>query len=268
MESTGPRSHAGSLGARGFDVKLDFWDSRLKRIRERLRLVRDAYRWRGPSIFFLMVLREILSPIMYWHVFHVFETGIQPPSDSSAAAKFGLRLYAGDENRGRVIREITSMGKLAAHHVEARLDRGEAVAVAYARGEAVGYSWISFSSECDLVWGIRCTVRPDEAVFYDSFVLPHWRGRGVHRFLDAALTRYARQRGCRTTLGWVSALNTPSLSLVRHHHKVKIMTLVLVHFRGVNWNYRKAVGAPLASRFFVSGDSPAVRQEVPTGPSV
>ena len=208
-----------------------------------------------------MVLREVLSPLLYWHVFHIFQTDIQQaPPRPHAQRKFDIKIYAGKKDLGRVIAEITPMCEMTAAEIESRFNGGQAVAVAYARDEAVGYSWISFSGDLDLVWETRWITHPNEAVFYDSFTLPQWRGLGVHRCLDATMSCYARQRGRIRILGWISALNRPSLSLVKRLSKSKIMTLILVRVRATNWVYRKAIGAPLESRFSVPSTSRNTRK--------
>jgi GNAT superfamily N-acetyltransferase len=235
------------------DFDLD-WRRRMKKnFREHLRLVRETLRQRGPLIFSLMAFREMLSPVMYWHVFHIFETDIQQePPKPDGQGRFTIAMYSEKTDLGRAVADIAPMGELTATDIESRLNRGQVVAVAYAKDTAVGYSWINFSDGLELVWGTQMTVHPDEAVFYDSFTLPRWRGRGVHRWLDAAMSCYVCQHGSSRVLGWVSVLNRPSLRFVRRLRKTKIMTLILVHVRGANWVYRRAVGKPLGSRFSVS----------------
>ncbi|HXJ16523.1 MAG TPA: hypothetical protein VNM68_04925 [Candidatus Polarisedimenticolia bacterium] len=225
-----------------------------------MRLLPETLRWRGPLILSLMMLREALSFLLYWHVFHIFQTDIQQaPARTQADKEFDVKMYAGGADLERVIAEVASMGQMAAAEIESRFDRGQAVAVAYARNEAVGYSWISFSGDCELVWGTRCIVRPDEAVFHGSFTRPQWRGLGVHGSLDAKMSSYARRQGRFRIFGWVSVLNKPSLSLVKRLRKRKIMTLILVHIRGTNWVYRKAIGAALESHFSIRPASPRGR---------
>jgi hypothetical protein len=35
--------------------------------------IREHLRWRGWWIVFLLALREALKPVLYWHVWHIFE---------------------------------------------------------------------------------------------------------------------------------------------------------------------------------------------------
>jgi GNAT superfamily N-acetyltransferase len=248
-----PRDFSGLALVSRIDFDPDSQRPMKKSVRERLRLVPGTFRRRGPLVFFLMAVREILSPVMYWHVFHIFETDIQPQLPKpDAQGGFAIKTYAEKTDLGRVVADIAPMGELTGTEIESRLNRGQVVAVAYAQDTAVGYSWINFSDGLELVWGTQLTVRSDEAVFYDSFTLPRWRGRGVHHSLDAAMSCYARQRGRVRILGWVSVLNRPSLSFVKRLRKTRIMTLILVHVRLANWVYRQSIGAQLESRFSVS----------------
>lgn len=235
-----------------------------KSLRERLRFAVEIVRWRGLLAFLLLALREVLSLIMYWHVFHIFETDIERPPTPYSKRIFDVRIYTGGKDLERAKAEIAPMGAMTAAQIASRFNDGQAVAVAYAEEKAVGYSWISFSSGPELVFGTRWIVQSDEAVFDRSFTRPQWRGLGVHSCLDAAMSRYARQHGRLRILGSVSALNGPSLSLVKHSGKPKIMTLILIRVRGTNWVYRKAIGAPLESRFSVSSDSRDVQDSVAT----
>jgi hypothetical protein len=41
----------------------------------------EILRWRGPLRFLVLVAREILKPILYWHVYYIIENDLsrQPP---------------------------------------------------------------------------------------------------------------------------------------------------------------------------------------------
>ena len=67
--------------------------------------------------------------------------------------------------------------------------------------------------------------------------------------MNRALNEYARRRGATRTFGGISALNSQSLNLPKHARNPKIMTVVLIHIRGVNWTITKTIGAPLKTHF-------------------
>jgi GNAT superfamily N-acetyltransferase len=215
-----------------------------------LRRVSEVLRWRGPFLFLVLAVREILRPFVYGHVYYIFQTDLQRPLPVSYTREtLDTRIYAGNEDLERTRAELLSMGELPASEIAARFRRGDAVAVAYAATEPTGYMWMAFSSGLELAFGTTWMLAPNEAVRYGSFVLPDWRGRGIHSSLHHALSTYAQARGIVRTLGSISALNSQSLSLPKHFRKAKIMTVILVHVRGLGWTYRKAIGAPLESHF-------------------
>lgn len=213
----------------------------------RARSAFKEFRWRGPFRFSFLVLRELLSPLLYWHVLYVFEKVAVPQSGETT--KFDIQVYKGQANFARLARELVPMGQISAEFIERRLNSGDAVAVAYSDGEPVGYAWMMFSSGLELAFGTAWIVGAQEAALHGSFTHPKWRGRYVQRDLDRALMRYAYQLGIDTVYSTISALNT---SMLRGSNRIiqrKIMTLVLVRVRGLNWVYRKSFGAPLESRF-------------------
>lgn len=131
-----------------------------------------------------------------------------------------------------------------------RLDRGDAIAVAYARAEPVGYGWVSFSSGAvELAFGVTWIVREGEAVRYGNFVHPGWRGRGIQSSINTAIVRYACSRGATVALASISTMNTQSMSLAKHYNRATVMKVTLILVRPFNWRICRASGAPFASRF-------------------
>ena len=160
-----------------------------------------------------------------------------------------MSFHGGKHNIERTASILLPLGELQEEHISDRCRRGDIVAVAYAENEPVGYSWMTFDSGLELMFGTKWIVRSNEAVFYGSYVVPKWRGNGVHSWLDLEMNSYARQRGIARTFGSISVLNSASLSLARKQAKPAIMRLVLIRVRGLGWTYRRAIGAPLTSHF-------------------
>jgi len=225
---------------------------------QQLRDVRDVLRWRGPFRFLLLVVREVLSPFVYWHVYDIFEKDLrQPIPESYARGEFEIRIYKGSEDLERLGNELTSMGELAPIEIKARFGRGDIVAVAYAGQKATGYLWLTFLSGMHLGFGTSWMVHSHEAVRYGMFVLPQWRGRGISSLLNHAVNVHAREHGIIRTLASISVLNNPSLSLPKHYGTAPSMKVIIFRVRGVNWTYRKAIGARLDSRFSKLASWPA-----------
>jgi len=216
------------------------------------RRAREILRWRGPLVLTLLAAREILRPAVYWHVFYIFETDMknEPLPEPYSKEKVELRLYTRDRDADRAKAEVSAMGELRMGEIEKRLNRGDAVAIAYVSGEPTGYGWLSVSSGAvELAFGITWVLEPDEGVRYGNFVLPKWRGRRIHSSVHAAVKAYARQLGLARTFASISTLNTQSMSLAEHYRRTSTMKVTLVHIRGLNWTIHRASGAPFESRF-------------------
>jgi L-amino acid N-acyltransferase YncA len=216
------------------------------------RRIDEVLRWRGLWIFLLLGVRNILRPIIYWHVYRIFATDIttQVP-EPYAKEQVATKIYVRDRGCLDVaVKEVAAMGEISREEVQMRLNRGDALAMTYAADEPAGYGWLAFASQAvELAFGVTWIVRPGEAVRYGNFVDPKWRGRGIQSSINTAVNEYARERGVSTTLASISTMNTQSLSLAKHYNRATIMKVTLVHVRPFNWKICRASGALFESRF-------------------
>ena len=214
--------------------------------------IREALRWRGPFVFCLLVVRETLRPLVYWHAYYIFETDLtrQPIPEPLADEHIDIRVYNGAVAPQKAKAGIISMGQLDPAEIDCRFDRGDMVVVAYAGGEPTGYEWLcSANGALELAFGVYWMVGPREAVRYDKFVLPKWRGRRISTWLHSATVVCARDHGILRTFSSISTVNKQSLSIAKHYRRTAAMKLTIVHVRGLMCTFRKAVGAPFESRF-------------------
>lgn len=212
--------------------------------------IREHLRWRGGWIVFVLSLRELLRPLLYWHVWHIYETDLSGEIPQPyARTTLEVAIYTLRDDLTSIKPGILAMGEISALELDTRFHRGDAVALASISGQPVGYMWMGFSGgielDFDTYWILRC----GEALRYGSFVAPPFRGRGVHSFLNSALNVYALERGITRTLGSVSVLNRQSLSLPRHYNRAISMTVFLVRLRPFSLTLRKSFRAPLSTRF-------------------
>jgi GNAT superfamily N-acetyltransferase len=220
--------------------------------RSRWRKVREHLRWRGTPTVALHALRMLLSPLVYWDVWHIYEADISKQVDQPyAREKFVTRICGmqAEEDADSLTAMIASMGELAPGEVASRLSKGHLVAVAFSGEQPVGYMWLAFSCLPETIFDTSWLIRPGEAVRYNSFVIPPFRGRGVHSVLNGSANRYAREHGVVRTLGAVSVLNPQSMSLPKHYRRAIKLTVFFAKVRGTKWTIRKSFGAPLDSRF-------------------
>jgi GNAT superfamily N-acetyltransferase len=229
----------------------------MKSIRRHLRRLPELMRWRNPGLLLLLIVRETFRPFIYWYIFDIFERDVRRPMpEPYSKERLDLRIYEGAKDLHRAVEDLTALDDLRPADIELRLKRGDAVAIAYAAHEAVACMWLSFSNEVELAFGINWSMSPTEALRYDAFVRPDWRGRAIHSLVNDAINRYARERGIARTLAGISTLNNQSRNLPKHLRNARLMRLILLHIRGLNWTYRKAIGAPFESRFSITPGSP------------
>ena len=225
----------------------------MKSLRRELSRAPEFLRWRRPLLVLLLGAREVLRPVLYWYVFDIFVTDLRlPVPESYATEPVDVVIYTRDGDAKQAMKDLTGMDGLSSADIELRLRRGDVVAVAYARSSVAGSMWLTFSNGMELAFGTSWRVGPAEALRYDSFVSPDWRGRAIHSLLNNSLNNYAREHGILRTLGGISVLNSQSSSLAKHFRKARAMRILILRFRGLNWTYRRATGAPLESRFDLS----------------
>ena len=133
----------------------------------------EILRWRGPWRFLVLSLRELLKPLVYWHVYYIIQNDMQPALPTPAVkGKFETSVYSGEQDLAKASTALAGVGELTPAEIALRLKRHDAVAVAFAGEQAIGYLWMTFCSGLELVFDTVWIVHPNEAVLYDTFVLP------------------------------------------------------------------------------------------------
>ncbi len=129
--------------------------------------------------------------------------------------------------------------------IKRRLTRGDAVAVAFVGKELAAYTWVTFTE----VWisEIRRTLvlREDEAVQFDTLVMPRWRGRGLQYGLTRPVLQNLAQREYRRTLAWVNLFNQRSMKNQIRQGKRRISTIISVPALNLVWPQNNPPDAPL-----------------------
>ena len=203
------------------------------------------------NILCKFALSKLTHPL--FNVYHVFDFNLasvyQLPATQFPPG-VTLRLFHGEGDVTYVAAMMARAG-MSLKTVEHRMRRGDLAALVFANDEELAaYSWTTFAEAW--IAEVRATLplRSDEAVRYDSLVMPRWRGKGLNYPLSLPISRYLFEQGYRRTLSWVSALNTRSLRTQLRQSKRKIATIVsspllgLVHLR----NLSPAVGITLEQR--------------------
>jgi GNAT superfamily N-acetyltransferase len=95
--------------------------------------------------------------------------------------------------------------------VEERLARGDMLGVATASEELRAYTWATFGRARIAEARRFLVLLQDQAVQYDTLVMPSWRGRGLQYALTAHVLQHLAILGYRQTLAWVNACNVRSI---------------------------------------------------------
>jgi hypothetical protein len=198
-----------------------------------------------------LALSKLTHPL--FNMYHVFDFNLasvyQLPATQFPLG-VTLRLFRG-EGDVTCVAAMLALAGMSLKTVEHRMRRGDLAALVFANDEELAaYSWTTFIEAW--IAEIRATLplRSDEAVRYDSLVMPRWRGKGLNYPLSLPISPYLFEHGYRRTLSWVSALNTRSVRTQFRQGKRKIATIVsspllgLVHLR----NLSPAVGITLERR--------------------
>jgi hypothetical protein len=212
--------------------------------------VREALSWRGPFIVALLAVREFLRPVVYWHVWHIFENDVSRHIPKPyAIEEADVKLYSAEDGLPELAGQISALGELEREEAARRLAQGWLIAMAFVKEQPVGYMWIVLCGGMELAFDTYWIIGPGEALRYGSFVIPVFRGRAIHSSLNHAVACYLRDHKIYRALASISALNPQSMSLAKHNKRTIAMTVFIARIRGVNWTTRKSFGAPLHSRF-------------------
>jgi len=172
-------------------------------------------------------VRKLTHPLL--NVYYVFEFELanvhQLPAKDFPAG-IALRLFRGEADAAYVAAKLSPAGVLRST-VEERMQRGDLAALILANDEElVAYSWTTFGD----VWlpevGATLPLRHDEAVRFDSMMMPRWRGRGFNYILSIPISRYLHDQGYRRTFSWVHVLNRRSLKTQLRQGKRKVAIIV------------------------------------------
>jgi GNAT superfamily N-acetyltransferase len=194
-------------------------------------------------------LRNLARP--YINTFAFFEADLErivvemPPG-----TKLEPRLFRGAGSVQNVCDLLESMGNTRGE-LEKRMLRGDLVSIGFVGAEAVAYTWMTFSDVDVHELGLRLRLQPGEAVQYDTFVAPKWRGRGFQFALNVPVLNYAREHGYRKTLAWVHVLNTRSFKNQVRSGKRVIQKVISLKPPGTKRSVTLRLPGALRSRLIV-----------------
>jgi hypothetical protein len=139
------------------------------------------------------------------------------PAESELDQIFALLAQAG------VSRRIT----------EERLRRGDMLALAMAGDVTAAYTWTTFKTAWIAEARRFLVLRSDQAVQFDTLVMPSWRGKGLQYAVTVPVLQYLAKLGYRQTLAWVNARNVRSIRNQLSQGKRRIATIESIPVLGV-----------------------------------
>jgi hypothetical protein len=172
-------------------------------------------------------LRKLTHPLL--NMYYVFEFELASVNQIPAKefpAGIALRLFRGEGDIAYVAATLSAAG-VPVERVEERMRRGDLAALILANDEElVAYSWTTFGHAWLAEVGATLPLRPDEAVRFDSMMMPRWRGKGFNYILSIPISRYLYEHGYRRTFSWVNALNTRSIKTQLRQGKRRIAIII------------------------------------------
>ena len=116
-----------------------------------------------------------------------------------------------DESDLHRILALFEQAGLRPRPAEESLKRGEMLALATANEAVAAYTWTAFS--CAWVGEARRSLSPrdDQAVQYNTFVIPSWRGKGLQYGITRPVLQHLAKLGYKQTIAWVNARNVRSI---------------------------------------------------------
>jgi len=193
----------------------------------------------------------------------VFETDISDHVDLSffdGEESATLRTITTAEDVLDLRAHLPSVERLAQREIVRRVERGDALIVATLDGLPVGSMWVSFVSGVPLAFNATWSVAEHEAVRYDSYVLPAYRGRRIHSLLNHGANCLARGRGAQRTLAAVSSANRQSLKLPKQNQRKAVMSVWQIRLRGQQHPFTFATGRKFHAHFAVASPGPYDRE--------
>lgn len=205
---------------------------------------------------------------------HLYEFDLARAKDLSSSAKqlppgITVQLFRGEGDIDSAAEKLQRAGVPTAL-VQERMKRGDMVALALSDGQLAAYTWVTFADAWIAEAGRTLPLRGDEAVQFDTLVLPQWRGRGLQYALTVPVLEHLSEQGYRRTLAWVDARNKRSIKNQLRQGKRRIATVAGSPLLGVArlQNVSAAAGIALEKRRRSQLKKRSAQPEGSTGPTV
>ena len=157
------------------------------------------------------------------------------------------RLFSGSSQIDIVCGLLSPLGK-DRDLLRKRLQNGDAVSIGFVEEEAVAYTWATFKEGEVSELGLKLRLEPGEAVQYDTFVAPRWRGHGFQFALNVPILNDAREQGYKKTIAWVHVLNTRSFKNQVRSGKRVVQKVISIRIPGLKRPWLIRLPGALRSR--------------------
>ena len=157
---------------------------------------------------------KLLEP--FFNVQHIFVFDLALASQLSAsnhslppeiAVRILLKPYESELDE---IFNFLAQAGLPRRTAAGRLKRGDLLAVATVKKTMAAYTWATFSRAWIAEARRFLPLRDDQAVQFDTLVMPSWRGKGLHYAITVPVLQCLAKLGYKQTLTWVNVRNIRS----------------------------------------------------------
>ncbi len=182
------------------------------------------------------LLRRLVGRLLWVERVAFFEadltqgTLLLPALPIEVEIEMELSVATPHELRGRYRKALEGDFAIAATELNRCIEQGHLALLATRQGVPVAMTWLAFDAQQISEIGRTMQLRRGEALSYNEFTLPTWRGRGIGPRLNHFADAVARQHGVTRRITWRKLANAPALRVAQKlgHRRFAIVTTLSI----------------------------------------
>lgn len=143
-----------------------------------------------------------------------------------------IHLNPSESDIGEILRRLGQAG-LPRKIAEERLKRGDLLALVMADDGIAAYTWTTFSRAWMSEARRFLSMGKDQAVQYDTLVMPSWRGKGLQYAITRPVLQELARLGYKQTVAWVNVRNLRSIRNQVSQGKRRVARVRSIPFLGL-----------------------------------
>lgn len=212
----------------------------------------DSYRRRwGLAATIEHSLVQRLARVLGIRLYGIFSRPIGPLSETDPIVPgFNLRVFKPGEKAELMAAGARPELELTARFIDAAFAKGDVCEAILCNGEIVAFSWSAYSPTHDHD-GVYVEFPSNARYSYFAYTLPAFRGRHLFRLYKPARDRYSAERGCTTSVSYISVDNRPSITMSLAAGNQRIGSAAYIRKGPVFLMWRSRAVRDAGIRFFI-----------------